>query len=409
MKKVYILLFMMFILSGCIAFENNESLMKPPKPVSKINTVIQSFLPSDASIIKATTGNYVNSYSLIDLDEDGLFELVVFYTVQKEASVQGMVLKEEDGEWDIVQTFEGDGNALYELDFIDVTNDGILDIIAGFSFSDAYEVRGLVMYQYDGYKIKRNFYTSYTYKVIDDVNEDGVKDITIILLDENHISNKVTVFNYVNLEMKLVDSLTLKPNMIEYYNITSGLVSLEQEKGIVLDAVSETQTAYTNILLFDGSNLKSVFNGEQEINDKLYRLNSEDINHDGIIEIGIPRVPVGYEDTDDRYIPYIDSYYRWDGDKGIQFVSERYINYAYDYRYELPWIPENVTIESDLDYKEIQFISTADQSLLFDIYVIPIEKGDQLEGKIVLARKGNYVYCTTVNDKTLQRRFQLLY
>ncbi|NBI28779.1 hypothetical protein [Chengkuizengella marina] len=408
MKKGYIIFFMIFILSGCVAFENNESLMKPPQPVSKINTAIQSFLPSDASIIKAAAGNYVNSYSLIDLDRDGLLELVAFYTVKRETSVQGMVLREINGEWDVVETFEGDGNALYELDFVDVTNDGILDIIAGFSFSDAYEVRGLVVYQYDGNKINRNFYTSYTYKVMDDLNDDGVKDLTVILLDENHISNKVSVFNYVNHELKLMDSLTLKPNIMEYYNIASGLVNFEVGKGIVVDVVSEMQTAYTNILLFDGSNLKSVFNEEYEPNDKLYRLNSEDINYDGIIEIGIPRIPAGYEDIDEKYIPYIDSYYRWDGDKGLQFVSERYNNYSYDYRYELPWFPEHVTIESDLDFKEIKFISTKDQSLLLDIYVIPIAEGDKLEGKIVLARTDTYVYCTTVKDKSLQRGFQLL-
>ncbi|NDI36690.1 VCBS repeat-containing protein [Chengkuizengella sediminis] len=399
---------MTFLLSGCVVFETNESLMKPPQPVSNINAVIQSYLPSDTSIIKASTGEYLNSYSLIDLDGDGLLEVVAFYTGKQKVTVHGMVLKETNGEWNVVHTFEGDGNALYELDFVDVTNDGLLEIVAGFSFSDAYEVRGLVIYQYDGNEISRNFNTSYTYKVMDDLNEDGVEDITVILLDENHHSNKASIYNYVTQEMKLIDSLPLNPIMLGYYNIVSGYVNWEREKGIVLDVANGMHTAYTNILLFDGSNLKSVFNEEEEPNDKVYRLNSEDINYDGIIEIGIPRIPVGYEDEEDRYIPYINSYYRWDGDKRLQFVSERYNNYKYDYRYELPWFPEYVTIESNFDFKEIKFISTEDQSLLFDIYVIPITEEDKLKGKIELARTDRYVYCTTVDDKNLQREFQLL-
>ncbi|MFS1513901.1 hypothetical protein VQL36_15860 [Chengkuizengella sp. SCS-71B] len=408
MTKVYIIFFMTFILSGCIAFENNESLMKPPKPVSKINAAIQSFLPSDASIIIAETGNYVDSYSLIDLNGDGLLEVIAFYTGTHEVSVQGLVLKETNGEWNVLHNFEGDGNALYELDFVDVTNDGFLEIVAGYSFSDAYEVRGLVIYQYDGNEISRIFNTSYTYKVMDDLNEDEVKDITTILLDENHNSNNASVYNYVNQEMKLIDALPLNPIILGYYNILSGYVNWEREKGIVLDVANGMHTAYTNILLFDGTNLKSVFNEEEEPNDKVYRLKSEDINYDGILEIGIPRIPVGYEDEEERYIPYINSYYRWDGDKRLQFVSERYDNYTYDYRYELPWLPEYVTIESDLDFKEIKFISIKDHSLLFDIYVIPIAEGDKLEGKIELARTNSYVYCTTVNDKRLQRAFKLL-
>ncbi|MDP5272708.1 hypothetical protein [Chengkuizengella axinellae] len=407
MRKIYVILFVSFLISGCEVFKTNESLITPPKPASLINEAIKSYIPSDALIVEAVIGKYTNSYTLIDLDGDGLLEAIVFYTRDQETYVHGLVLKEMYGEWNPFQTFEGDGDALFELDFIDVTNDGRLEIIAGFSFTkdNAYFNKGLSVYQYNEDKIRSIFNTSYTNKVIDDLNGDGLVDLTTFLLDENHTSHEGSVYNYVNHEMKFIDTISLNPKIFAA-NPFSGYVTKGQ-KGIVIDNAYGAHSLYTNILLFDGLKLKSVFNDEELPNYKATMLDSRDINHDGIIEIGIPRIPAGYEDAH-AYTPYIDSFYQWDGEMGLEFVQERYDNYEYGYRFDFPWSHQNVTIESNLDFKEIKFINTVDGSLLFDIYVIQISEEDRLEGMIELARTDTYVYCTTVDNKSLHRNFHLL-
>ncbi|NBI28778.1 FG-GAP repeat domain-containing protein [Chengkuizengella marina] len=410
MRKIHFILIMFFLISssGCEFLKKNESLITPPQPASLINEAIESYVPSNALILEAVTGKYTNSYTLIDLDGDGLLEAILFYASAQDAVVQGLVLKETNGEWNAVQTFEGDGDELFELDFIDVTNDGHLDIIAGFSFKkedNLYLNKGLVVYQYNVDKIISIFNTTYTNKVIDDLNEDGRVDLTTFLLDENHTSHEASIYNYVNHEMEIIDSMSLNPKILAA-NPFSGYVTKDQ-KGIVIDNVYGAHSLYTNILLFDGLKLKSVFNDEELPNYKATMLDSRDINRDGIIEIGIPRIPDGFEDAH-AYTPYIDSFYQWDGEMGLEFVQERYDNYEYGYRFDFPWSHQNVTIESDLDFKEIKLISTVDGSLLFDIYVIQISEEDNLEGMIELARTDTYVYCTTVDNKSLQRNFHLL-
>ncbi|MFS1513900.1 VCBS repeat-containing protein [Chengkuizengella sp. SCS-71B] len=407
MKKLYIIMILSFLISGCEVLKKNESLMTPPQPVSLINEAIKFFIPSDAAILEAVTGEYQSSYSLIDLDGDGLLEAITFYTGDQENYVQGLVLKETNGEWDIVQTFEGEGNALYELDFVDVTNDGLLDIIAGFFVEDNFYLnKGLAIYQYDVNKISRLFNTSYTNKVIDDLNGDGIIDVTIFLLEENHISYEASVYNFINHEMKFIDALSLNPKILGAIP-KSGYVARDH-RGIVVDNLYGAHSAYTNILLFDGLKLESVFDDEDLPNYKATMLDSEDINNDEIIEIGIPRIPAGFEDDGHAYTPYIHSFYQWDGETGLKFVQERYDNYEYGYRFDFPWSNQNVTIVSNLDFKEIKFINTVDQSLLFDVYVIPVSEEEKLKGKIELMRTDTYVYCTTIDDEQLQRNFHLL-
>ncbi|NBI28780.1 VCBS repeat-containing protein [Chengkuizengella marina] len=410
MRNIVVLFIMVFISSGCQGFQTNESLMNPPAPVLNINEAIQSFLPSNATILKAETGEFLDPYTIIDLDGNGVLEVIAFYSEIKDATVQGLFLEELNGEWEVIQSFEVDGDALYELDFVDVTNDGVLDIIAGFSFTDYHFERGLSVFQYDGHEISNTFNTDYTYKIIDDLNEDGVQDLTLTFLNEEHSLNEAFVYNYVNDEMLLMDAIPLFSYIMGYYNILSGYVTENLQKGIVIDVANGQHSGYTNILLFDGNTLTSVFNEEDNPNDKVLRVNSEDVNQDGIIEIGIPRVPVGYENQEEWFIPYIDSFYRWDGEAVLQFVAERYASYSLGYSFDFPWEwQQNVTIERSLNFREVKFISTVNQSLLFDIYVVPIsEKEEEIAGKIEIARTNHNVYYTTIDDKQLLRKFKLL-
>ncbi|MDP5272706.1 hypothetical protein [Chengkuizengella axinellae] len=410
MRYIIVIIILVFISSGCQGFQTNESLMKPPAPFFNIKEAIQAFVPSNATILEANTGEFLDPFTIIDLDGNGTLEAILFYSGIKEGIVQGLLLEEINGKWEVAQTFEGDGNTLYELDFIDVTNDGLLDIIAGFSFTNQYFERGLSVFHNSGNEIRNILNTSYTHKVLDDLNEDGVQDLVLFFLNEAHSWNEAFVYNYDNDEMLLIDAIPLRSYIMGYYNLLTGYVTEDLQKGIVFDIANGQHSGYTNILLFDGISLTSVFNEEDEPNGKSFRIYSEDLNDDGIIEIGFPRVPDGYENQEEWFIPYLGSYYRWDGEVGLQFVAERYASFSLNYSFDFPWEwQQNVTIEGSLNFQDVKFISTVDQSLLFDIYVVPVtEKEEKMEGKIELARTNHYVYYTTIDDKQLHKKFKLL-
>ncbi|MDP5272711.1 hypothetical protein [Chengkuizengella axinellae] len=409
MKKRIIILLCTCFLSGCQLVISNESLMKPPglvNTMASLEQTILSHLSSEAVLMTPLTGEHQNVKTVMDLDRDGTLEAVVFYKENEHAIVKGLLFSEKDGEWTKVQTFLGDGNTLYELEIKDVTNDGVLDVIAGFSFrNDGKDARkGLAVYQYDLEKLNRVFNNTYTHMLIDDLNQDGVDELVTILFDQYDVSG-MFVFNYTNNKMVLMDNVLLNTR-VNALNVISGYVALDQ-KAIVIDTFFGNQEGFTDYILFDGTELSYVFDWEPiHPTYKSYMILSEDTNHDGIIEAGVPYIP----DNDDKELNLnllTHRYYQWDGVDDMILINEIYDSIEYGYRFDFPneWT-EGIHIETSDENKEVRFIKN--NKLLFDIHVIPASDFKNIEGKFILARKNNLVYYTTFSDSELYKKFRLL-
>ncbi|MNP19065.1 hypothetical protein D3C76_1115750 [compost metagenome] len=102
--------------------------------------------------------------------------------------------------------------------------------------------------------------------------------------------------------------------------------------------------------------LISVLNIDQTFKD--IQIYSEDVDLDGIIDIGILETPKGWEHYSFDEIPWFFSYYQWDGKDGMTFVRQQY--HDYQNRFMLNFFPPewhgNVTIDTT---------SNKDEYLLF--------------------------------------------
>ncbi len=90
-----------------------------------------------------------------------------------------------------------------------------------------------------------------------------------------------------------------------------------------MDAAVDSQSAYTSIVVMENNKLRVVLPGDARTY-KDRRIASEDIDHDGIIEIGLLEAPKGWEYFDPAEIPYFTSYYKWDGKDGLTFATQLY-------------------------------------------------------------------------------------
>ncbi|MGI5998487.1 MAG: hypothetical protein ACOX89_07490, partial [Lutispora sp.] len=69
---------------------------------------------------------------------------------------------------------------------------------------------------------------------------------------------------------------------------------------------------------------------------KPYPLYNQDINNDGIIEVGVQSEPLEAEGYSMADMPWINNWYQWDGKDGLKKVMEEYSSYSEGYRFIIP-------------------------------------------------------------------------
>jgi hypothetical protein len=279
---------------------------------------INSLKPAGSTLIRPTNDDDSTIFTE-DLNKDGVMETLVFYKTPGEAVIiHGMILEKQGDTWVKKLVFDGDGSVLESVDLKDMTGDGKLEIVTGYSQG---EEKGLVVYSYSSGSLEEVLSHPYTKYMIEDINGDGIEDITVVYFKRNEFAT-ISVYQY-NDGFKVLDKLeNIDPYFNNYYNIVAGKIS-EDKEGIVLDAAVDSQSAYTSIVVMENNKLRVVLPGDaRTFKDR--RIASEDIDHDGIIEIGLLEAPKGWEYFDPAETPYFTTYYKWDGKEGLTFATQLY-------------------------------------------------------------------------------------
>lgn len=213
----------------------------------------------------------------------------------------------------------------------------------------------MVVYSYSGGELEEVLSQPYTKYMVDDLNEDGIEDITVVYFKRNEFAT-ITTYQY-NDGFKVLDELDdLDPYFSNYYNIVSGKVA-EHKEGIVLDSAVDSRSAYTTVVVMENNKLRVVIPGDaRTFKDR--KIVSEDIDGDGVIEIGLLEPPKGWEYFDPETIPYFNSYYKWDGKNGLTFSALQYRDPSDRFRIDLlPEWHENVTVDTkSVQDKSLKFI-----------------------------------------------------
>ncbi|MGN7357078.1 hypothetical protein ACTHPF_06895 [Paenibacillus sp. SAF-054] len=325
-------LFLMLLLGGCSFISDPVLMMKTPQLSAEkesLRAIVMAQLPEDANLIRSNEEDDTNVIHFVDLDNDGASEAIIFYeTPDQTIGIHGMIFKKSNDSWVKQITFDGVGKVLESLYFKDMTNDGKVDIVAGFSMANEETQNRVFIYSYNGKSLERVLERPYTNFVISDMNKDHINDLTIVDLKHGE-SNFITTFQFEEGSFMELDRLEMKPYIYNYYNIVAGKVFTDPEgnsiEGIVLDATLSTvgEASFTSIIVMQDGKLKSVFEKDDQTF-RQSRIFSEDINNDGLIEIPLLETPVGWENFVQKEVPYFYAYYQWDGKSGLKFVAEKY-------------------------------------------------------------------------------------
>lgn len=294
---------MLLLCSGCsLNFFSVESLMSPPLQSGKNGEVEEAFkkLVAEKTIQLRTpqSGDYQTAFILFDINGDSQEEAIVFYTDSSiDASVRMSFMENVNDTWVIASDVKGAGSGVFDVSFSDMDNDGVYEILVGWSLFDTKTSKIVSVYQVSmGEKgvfvlntLGNEYYNS---KSITDFNGDEKEDLVLVYLDDTGESQR-SYFRCFSLsehddfvkysDVKL-DSHISSVSKIQYDTVK---YAGESCRRVFIDCIKTESSMFTEILYWDSEDLKTVRDIKNPVTSTLRssKIYCSDIDGDGLLEI----------------------------------------------------------------------------------------------------------------------------
>ncbi|WP_460325663.1 hypothetical protein [Paenibacillus sp. YSY-4.3] len=380
---------LLLVLSGCNFMMDPKLLMKTPE-LSSDKETLRSVINAElkGAVIRPRDAADISSIRVVDLNKDGIMEAVVFYeTPLEKVKVHGLILENRDNTWIPKVRFDGEGQVLESFELKEVTGNGEINIVAGFSSGEKQTQKGLIVYSYTGSTVERILELPYNYFIIDDLNDDGQLDITVVSVRKDQFTT-ITTYQYDQSFQELA-KLQLDDAVSGYYNVVHGNITADK-RGIILDAISGEHSGYSIIIVMEDDQLVDLI-PDQSATLKDYQIMSGDVNDDGILEIGMLETPKGWEYIAFDDIPWLFSYYGWDPSKGLTFVMQQYMDLEGRFYFNLPkewWGKVTIDIKSIKD-EHINFVDIDTNATLAEIRFFSLAEWEQVKDDWELLARDN--------------------
>lgn len=409
MKKLNIALIVIIgvlipvIISGCGSFSFPQELIEKPKTEYKSDLVeeIVNALPAKYELILPKDITDTGAINFVDIDGDGKEEVILIYEQKdKIFDIGFMILKEIDNIWKEFDTIKGTGRELIDAQFVDLNNDNKSEVIIQWdSGNKEKNQREIDIYTLEDSKMRKIFGKEYLNIEVDDLDKDGTLDIFLFDYDSDNYKLKVEMYYLNNLELQFVNAVELPSDYKGYMNLIIGNAS-SNARGIFLDMPIGTHSGYTELLVKENGKLKNVFTGKDSdgVTQRASLINSQDIDNDGIIEIGILSKQKGFDDLSNNEDPWMQQWYSWDGKDNLLYEKDVFYDFSYSFIFNVPdeWKGKYV-IEKNYrkEEKNIFFYNRTgypkDKKEFFRICIISNENWDEFKKRIKEAGR-NFIY-----------------
>lgn len=366
------LMALMLVLSGCF-FRSPEELYQSPERsadyenlTQKIREVKDSLAQEyvevdDTSVI---SGDNTALIQLQDMDGDGQRETAVtFFRVPGTEKPQKIYFftKGPDDVYNVSAMLEGDGSAIYKVDYVDLDGSGFKEVVVSWQMSTGAYLLGV--YSLEG-PMSRNrlqtantaadagkngttsaqrddllgtelMTTAYGDYILTDIDQDTRTEVAIVRLDPSLTNSGVDVYGWQNGAFQKLDSAPLSTGVVSMgrggvdQNFISGdppiralYVSTELSDGShAVDVVAYQNGKLTNVSLDPATGVS------REILSRYVDLEPADVNGDGVMELPQPSPLPGQESSTATDYWLID-WYQYNGNGQRNGVCTTYHNVA---------------------------------------------------------------------------------
>ena len=370
LKKGLLLLLigMLFLFSSCNYSQTGiEGLMAPPKLSDQQNQIYNALVASVGKNIELKyprQGDFTSAFLINNIDDEPTQEAIVFYenTTLTAATMplRISVLDQQDGKWVSKYEVAVSANEVEKVSI--VTQHQQTYVIIGFNLLSKTE-KVIKMYTYNDGILNEEFTTSCSNYEVIDIDDDNSSEIITFVpkVGEGDVKSMTAYMHKIQSGgTEIISSTQMEPNVTEYVNVQKGMLSSEQP-ALYLDGLQGSTNLCTEILTYSNGNLVNlIYHEEDEYNligktSRTYGSFCIDLDNDGIVEIPMLKLALGYEDKQQHEEVYLTQWYNYENE-GLELQQTTYVSYALGYIFTFPkeWI-ETVTIESIPNSNEISF------------------------------------------------------
>lgn len=316
MKAFVILLCVALLFSGCGNFRMAASIDDLISPVALsgdhagVQNAVDEFCNGGYSIKIPTNGKFKSSYIFRDLDNDDINESVAFYEPSnKMGTVCMALLKKSADKWSVYENIESSATDVNSVDFCDLNNDGLEEIIVCWSVVSKTAGSKLNVYRQiindSSYTIESlsDAVTASDFICVD-MDDDGIDELMIFSDGASSEYPKAELYSYADNKQKLLGRTKLDSTITSFESITCG----KTDEGV---------SVYADALRFDGSSMVTEFiywsdyynsiispfysysTSRTTATSRNCMITSKDIDGDGEIEIptdaSVSKLPSGVE------------------------------------------------------------------------------------------------------------------
>lgn len=380
-----------FLLSGCNITElGGDSMLRPPMAMGSeaaIEQLIANTTNNKYILKYPKSGNNRSAITMADLNADEKNEAIVFCRENDEPTfIHMLIMYESDGQWRLANDYTIEASDVDCVDFADISGNGNLEILAGFSTFTP-NVSKLSCYSYsDGTTSEITSGELYSSIYCSDFNSDGDDEVIALLLFNTENEASASMLDYSSEKNTLYSkaSVAMDPNIVRYRNVAVtkfGKINALVVDGAFADEQLNTQIIYYNTEM---SLLRNPLYKEKEssFTQRSLNINSTDIDNDSVLEIpSTSKMPAPKDTENENKTNRVDWYSFDEENESTQIKLSMIADYDLDFSFTIPdiWKGNAVTALYGENKNVIEFYEWSKNSLgqkLFEIKAFDIADWD---------------------------------
>lgn len=280
-------------LAGClrITADNLYSLPEVSEQYLRLQRRIDSILGLNAEFSPPTGGMNRQAVQLKDLDGDGVDEVIAFFTLPDSSSLSVYIFSMLGEDFVVEVMIEGIGTRIESVRYVDMDGDGIVEVVLGWEMDTA--LKYMSIYSIKGFQSVLLAQAEYSAIKVFDMNGDGFDEVIALRLPTMESGATAKVFMLMQDGEIISEEARLSSNVNAIQRVSVGRL-VDNVPAIFVDCEGkfENGSFVTDILVYQDESFSNISCKDPSgISEETLRsrMQSQDINKDGIIEVPIPR------------------------------------------------------------------------------------------------------------------------
>jgi len=279
-------------ITGCLRVSADDLYCLPQvsETYIKLQTQLNMALSQGAEYSPPTGGQNRQAVQLKDLNGNGVNDVLAFFSVPGESTLKICIFELKDGDYSLVETIEGSGTAIESVRYVDMDGDGVKEIIVGWQMSPALKYFTVCSIKnFHSVMLAREEYSDL---IVFDINKDGNEDIITIRLPTQDAAAAAQVLSLMPDGEIVSEEARLSVGVEAISRVLTGKLT-DGTPAVFIDCEGRYENGglLTDILAFKkGAFMNISLTAPGGISEETVRtrMNSSDIDKNGVVEIPIP-------------------------------------------------------------------------------------------------------------------------